>query len=91
MRYAQPVLVGRNYERLWLQREIIPSGLSYYLTEDKGAKRRCSVRVRVSRLDPFLEYKALLRLQKKYGKEIRPVACYLLKNDVEDWRLDLAE
>lgn len=90
MRYAQPVLVGRNYERLWLQRQITPSGLVYFLSEDKGANRRCSVSVRVVRSDPFLEYKALLRLQKKYGKEIRPVTCYTLKDDGEDWRLDLS-
>ncbi len=88
MRYAQPVLVGRSYERLWLQREIIPSGLSYYLTEDKGGKRRCSVSVRVSRSDPFLEYKALLRLQKKFGKAIRPIACYSLKDGDLDSYLD---
>lgn len=82
-RFSSPCLVGKNYSLLWLQRVENSSRVRYYLSFDKSGAKSVSGYV-FSVVEPVKEYQALLRLQKKIGKVIRPCVVHLLNGDVEE-------
>lgn len=80
--YTCPVLVGRNYNLLWLQCVEKGGKVRYFLSTDKSGRYAVSGYV-FSRRDSVEEYRALLRLQKKVGYVIRPCVIHRLNGEVE--------
>lgn len=82
-RYTHYVVIGRRVEFLaFLQRLEDRGRVRYYLSQDRKGFNPISGHVRCN-VDPVEEYKALQRLEKNYGREIRPALLYSLRGDYD--------